>query len=138
MFFELLVKKTKNEKTSDSFTPDAIVNSISELIAQSAGAVEYTDYFSVDTFWICPEYDTKSDDEVPVLLELWGMRSTPSLPTLPGPLWPRVVTPDRILSIGQIELNSVFMLNWIVWNRTVLTFNSVNKNYTYTKLNCLN
>ena len=35
----------------------------------------------------CPDYDTKqSDGEVPAMLELWGMRSTPSLPSLPGPL----------------------------------------------------
>ena len=35
----------------------------------------------------CPGYDTKqSDGEVPVMLELWGMWSTPSLPLLPGPL----------------------------------------------------
>ena len=39
------------------------------------------------------------------MLELWGMQSTPSLPSLPGPLWPRVVAPDRALSMGQIELN---------------------------------
>ena len=45
-----------------------------------------------------PGYDTKqSDDEVPVILELWRMRSTPLLPSLPGPLWPRVVAPDQIL-----------------------------------------
>ena len=31
------------------------------------------------------------------------MRSTPSLPLLPGPLWPGVIAPDRILSVGQIE-----------------------------------
>ena len=30
-----------------------------------------------------------------------------------------VVIPDRLLSMGQIELNPVLMLNWIVWNRTV-------------------
>ncbi len=29
------------------------------------------------------------------MLELWGMRSTPSLPSLPGPLWPGVVAPDK-------------------------------------------
>ena len=47
-------------------------------ISQLAGAVEY---------------DTKqSDGEVPVMLELWGMQSTPSLP---GPLWLRVVAPNR-------------------------------------------
>ena len=44
----------------------------------------------------CPGYDTKqSDGEVPVMLELWGMWSTPSPPLLPGPLWNGVVGPDR-------------------------------------------
>ena len=38
------------------------------------------------------------------MLELWGMWSTPSLPLLPGPLWPGVVTPDGVQSMGQIEL----------------------------------
>ena len=32
------------------------------------------------------------------------MRITTSLPLLPGPLWLRVVAPDRIISMGQIEL----------------------------------
>ena len=44
----------------------------------------------------CPGYDTKqSDGEVPVMLEVWGMWSTPSLPSLPGPLWPEVVAPEK-------------------------------------------
>ena len=44
----------------------------------------------------CPDNDTKhSDGEVPAMLELWGMRSTPSLPLLPGPLWLGVVAPDK-------------------------------------------
>ena len=56
----------------------------------------------------CPGYDTKhSDGEVPVILELWRMWSTPSLPLLPGPLWLRVVALDSILSMGQVELNCV-------------------------------
>ena len=38
------------------------------------------------------------------MLELWGMWSTLSLPSIPGPLWPRVVAPDKVLSMGQIEL----------------------------------
>ena len=54
------------------------------------------------------------------------MQSTPSLPSLPGPLWLGVVASDWVLSIGQIELksdfksllflhlNCVFMLNGIV------------------------
>ena len=45
-------------------------------------------------------YDTKqSNGEVPVMLELWRMWSIPSLPLLPGPLWPGVVAPDRALSM---------------------------------------
>ena len=49
----------------------------------------------------CPTYDPKqSDDEVSVMLGPWGMRSTPSLPLLSGPLWPRVVALDRALSMG--------------------------------------
>ena len=48
----------------------------------------------------CPRYDTKqSDGEVLVMFELWGMRSTPSLPLLPGLFWPGVVAPDRVLSM---------------------------------------
>ena len=47
----------------------------------------------------CPGYDTKqSDDKVPVMQGHWGMRSTPSLPLLPGPLWPGMVPPDRVQS----------------------------------------
>ena len=66
----------------------------------------------------CPGYDTKqSDGEALVMLELWGMRSTPLLPSLPCPLQPGVVAPDRAHS----------KLNWLY--RT--------KKCTYPKLNCL-
>ena len=84
------------------------------------------------------------------------MRSTPLLPSLPGPLWPGVIAPDKRPIYGlnrtkacffhytdfciytaylcgtevfKIELswhrNCVFMLNWIIWNKTVWSFNSV-------------
>ena len=53
------------------------------------------------------------------MLVFWRMRSTPSLPSLPGPLWPWVVAHDKALSMGQIELSCVLMLNWIVWNRAI-------------------
>ena len=42
------------------------------------------------------------------MMELLGMRNTPSLPSLPGPLWPGVVAPDK----GPIY--------WL--NRTKLSF----------------
>ena len=48
----------------------------------------------------CPGYDTKqSDGEVPVMLELRGMWSTPLFPSLPGLLWPGVVAPDKALEL---------------------------------------
>ena len=60
----------------------------------------------------CPGYDTKqSDGKALVMMELLGRRSTPSLPSLPGPLWPGVVAADRVLSMGRIELKCVLMLN---------------------------
>ena len=60
----------------------------------------------------CPEYYNKqSDGEVPVMVELWGMRSTPLVPSLPAPLWPGVNAPDRNLSMGQIAPSFILMLN---------------------------
>ena len=79
----------------------------------------------------CPGYDTKqSDVEVPVMLELWGIWSTPSLPLLPGLLWPGVVALDKspIYRLNTTKpwfeftvffhLNCVLMLNCIIWNKT--------------------
>ena len=43
---------------------------------------------------------TVSDSETPVLV----LSSTPSLLLFPGPLWPKMVIPVRILSMNQIDL----------------------------------
>ena len=49
----------------------------------------------------CPGYGTKqSDDEVPEMLELWGMWSTPSLPSVINPLWPGDVALDKASIYG--------------------------------------
>ena len=45
------------------------------------------------------------------MLKLWGMQSAPSLLLLSGPLWPGMVAPDKVLSMDQIELNCILMLN---------------------------
>ena len=46
MFFELLVKKTtEGKKMSDSFTVDAIANSISELIYNSEVGITFQLYY---------------------------------------------------------------------------------------------
>ena len=52
----------------------------------------------------CPGYNIKQSDREAPTLETWRMWSTPSLPMLPGSLWPGVLAPDRVLSMGQIEL----------------------------------
>ena len=63
--------------------------SSTKKVTQLGGAVEYTD--KTKNVWRlsneCPDNDTKQwDGEVPVMQEIWGMRSTPSLTSLPGPL----------------------------------------------------
>ena len=67
-----------------------------KIFVQFTRAVEYTDWASAE---VCLGYDTIPSD-VPVMLELWGKRRNASLPSLPGPLWPRVIAPDRVLSMG--------------------------------------
>ena len=72
----------------------------------AGGAVEYTDC-------ICAEGQDSPPMSVPdmtrnnvmaLVLESWGIWNIPPLPLFPGPLWPRVVAPDRVLPLGQIEL----------------------------------
>ena len=41
------------------------------------------------------------------MVEVWGMQSTPLLPLLPSLLWQGGLTPDRIQSMGQIELYDI-------------------------------
>ena len=56
----------------------------------------------------CPGYDIKQSDGEALVLKLWGMWRTPSVPLLSGPLWPGVVAPDRVIPMGQTEL-------WCPW-----------------------
>ena len=70
----------------------------------------------------CPRYDTKqSDGEALVMQELWRIGSTLSMPSLPGPLWSRVVASETVLSMSQKEL-------FDIWTEC--------KHMTYAKLNC--
>ena len=58
------------------------------------------------------------------MMELWEIWSTPSLSSLPGPLWPGVVAPDQGPIYGS--------------NRTKPWFlEFAFKQRTYAKLNCL-
>ena len=71
------------------------------------------------------------------------MQNAPSLPSLQGPLWPGVIVPDRVLSMSQIKLKCILMLNWIAWNgtvfdfETVLTQNWIDWNRTVLTFNCV-
>ena len=42
------------------------------------------------------------------MLEVWEMRSTPSLPSHLGSLWPGVILHDRALSMVKIELFDIY------------------------------
>ena len=68
----------------------------------------------------CLGYDIKQSDGEAPDLEIWRMWSTPSLPLLLGSLWPRVVTPDRVLSMGQIEQTMCAnkSLLWLLYSNT--------------------
>ena len=110
-------------------SPSGTCSSIQHLLSNWSDP-QLTDFLSSPRLYSgvpssneCLGYDIKqSDDETPVMLELWGMWHTPSLPSLPGPLWPGVVSPDKVLSMGQIELFDI----WIEC-----------KQMTNAKLNCL-
>ena len=73
-------------------------------IAQFARAVEITDPTNE-----CPGYNTKQyDGEFSIMLAHWGMRSTPSLQSLPGPLWPKE---DPIYLSNRTKLCNYAKLN---------------------------
>ena len=44
--------------------------------------------------------DKQTHGEALVMLELWEMQSNPSVASFPGPLWPGVVAPHWVLSMG--------------------------------------
>ena len=68
-------------------------------------------------------------NESPVYETLWwcdsrnagGLRESraPFTQSLSGPVGPGMEAPDRVLSMGQIDLNCARFLNQMVWNRTV-------------------
>ena len=76
---------------------------------QSVKAVEYTDWIfagrdvRTPPHSEFPGYDIKQSDGVAPALEKWWWWSTSLLPSLPGPLWPRKVVSDGVLSVDQIE-----------------------------------
>ena len=89
----------------------------------SSGIIEYTDCISSE--WLdspngCFVYDTKqSDGEASVVLELWGMQSTPLFPFFEGLFCSGDIASDVVLSMSQIEPNyNHTILN--CWKLTVL------------------
>ena len=59
---------------------------------------------------------------------LWSSSDAGALENVDYPfiaIAPRSTGLGRALSMGQIELNCVLMLNWITWNRTVFHIETV-------------
>ena len=86
---------------------------------QLAGVAEYTDCISEEG-WDCPnEYPgyriKQSDGEAGAL----GNAANPFIAIAPGTTLAWSGCSDRVLSMGQIDLNCILMLNWIVWKRSV-------------------
>ena len=79
---------------------------------QLAGVVEYTDCFSAEGVRP-PPTSVKNMTENNRMGKALAMHNSPLLSSIPRLPWPGVVAPDRILSMGQIELKSVLILNWI-------------------------
>ena len=99
MIRKLLLQCLVNDNQIIISNNQIVINDNQMIIAQSAGAVEYIDCFSAerhDSLNEFPEYSIKqSDGEASVMPELWGMRNSPSLLSLPGPLWSGAVAPER-------------------------------------------
>ena len=111
IYFGHFIVAYRKHETSRSACLCWVRGQVLNYNAHSAGTVEFTDCTSAVLNTLppneCPGYDTKqTDGEVPVMLGLWGMQSSPSLPLFPGTLWPRMVAPDRALSMGEIELTA--------------------------------
>ena len=113
--------------TGFSFHQNGYKSDLNFDTAQSAGAIEYTDCISTEGYNPHPHnespgYDIKqSDGDTPVLV-LSGMWSIPSLPLLQDLFCPGVVTPDRVVFMGQVELFDI---------------QTVCKQIIYAELNCL-
>ena len=76
---------------------------------QSTEAVEYTSYISAEGKTPPTSVQDMTLNNLmvrlaPVLLAIWEIQSASSLPSLPAPLWSRVLAQDRVLSMGQIKL----------------------------------
>ena len=79
----------KSSSTIPAFAANNFFFPSTYCLAQSAEAVEYTAFLQKCKIPPneCPGYDVKqSDSGAPVILELWGMQSIPSLPLLSAPL----------------------------------------------------
>ena len=89
----------------------------------------------------CPGYGTKPYNGEASVLELWRMWSTPTLPLLPDPLWPKILWSVRVLSMEQIEPfyhllylkpNSVWLQYLKLTACKQMSFGSLKNNIIYT------
>ena len=96
-------------------------------VAQSAGAVEYTDCFSADPPPQRVSWYMTLNDLMVRFQQCWSFAEYPFIAIAPRSTLARSGSTWRVLSMGQIELNHAYF--------TILIF--VFKLRIYAKLNCL-
>ena len=100
LIFYILKKLSENKASAQSLLQNSNVNDCPVGWGRRIHRLHLRREVTLPTN-MCPEYDTiQSDGQGTVMLELWGIRSNPSFPLLPGPLRPEVLGPNRALSIG--------------------------------------
>ena len=131
----IVTKKHSSKMVSESRCVSQKFSKMKKIkLFQSAGAVEYSECFYAEgTAPSTRVFDMTLNNLVVRFQKCWSlgecMQSTPSMPSLPGPLWTGVVAPiygsnrTKLCTYAKIEL----LEKELVWH----------VNCTYTKLICL-
>ena len=93
-------KKDNSQKTLNDKNHQPSSQKLRQLNSNSVGSC----HFQIIYWWLGRNFNRvlTSDNEAPVL-EIYTMWNIPSLPLLLGTLWPEVVVPVSISSLGQIN-----------------------------------
>ena len=107
--------ETFNSKVIKGFVPELR----SRYVFFRVSGFLYSMYICYEIFYVHFTYPNLAmvHGEAPVMLELWGIRSTPLLQSLPDPLWPSMLIHERVLSKGKkIKLCTYVKLNCFKYN----------------------
>ena len=99
----MLRKFFKNISNSDIFEPELFIKPSRLGLQNTPTAYLSRDKTPPPPSKECSRCEIKQSDGEDPLLELWRIWYKCSLPLLPGLLWPGMVAPDMVLSMGQIK-----------------------------------